>query len=265
MPEETVGASEVKEAPGKIVQLPCGIIGKDGKIQREAEITPMLGLTRKAIARDDIRNNPAKVTDVILIQCLRRVGDVRPITNALIGGMLVADRDFLLIEIRRISMSDTINVSTQCGKCNEKIAIKFGLDEIPIRTLKDGAFEIKDGRRCFRIQNDNPKLDAVFRFPEGKDQSLIIPYLEKNPVEGNYRIYAACLLSWDDKPGPFSPNFFDGVPVNVLDLIDEHFNENQPGPEFTQTVPCPVCTADIDMTLQGSDFLFRLPNRGKMS
>jgi len=263
MPEENTGAPEVKEAPGKIVQLPCGILDKDGKAMRDAEIVPMTGLTRKSIARDDVRNNPAKVTDVLLLQCLRRVGSIRNINNSVIGGMLLADRDFLLIEIRRISMTDIVNVNTQCEKCNNKIDVKFNLDEIPVAPLKPGTFEIKDGKRVFPVKCDDPQIDAVFRFPEGRDQNIIIPFLDKNPVEGNYRVYAACLQRWGNQEPPFHATFFDRLPVSVLDKIDEIFVEIQPGPDFSQSVACPVCTADIEMTFQGSDFLFRLPKRGK--
>lgn len=266
MPEENVGTSEVKtEVPGKIVTLPCGIIGKDGKVHQDAEIAPMTGLTRKAIARDDVRSNPAKVTDVLLLQCLKRVGPVTLINNRFIAEMLVADRDFLLIEIRRASMGDMVTVNTECEKCSNKIEVKFNLDEISVTPLKPGTFEMRENLRVFRVQNSSPPVNALFRFPKGEDQHLIIPFINKNPVEGNYRIYAACLVEWDGKPGPFGGTFFDSIPVSVLDVIDELLLELQPGPDFTQSVACPVCTSDIEMTFQGSDFLFRLPKRGKPS
>lgn len=266
MPEESAVVPQVSaETPGKIVQLPCGYIAKDGKIHRDAEIIPMTGLARKSIARDDVRSNPAKVTDVLLLQCLKRIGPVTSINNRVIGDMLVADRDFLLIEIRRVSMGDTVTANTECEKCSNKIEVKFKLDEIPVTPLKDGQFEMKENLRVFRIQNESPHLNAVFRFPKGDDQHLIVPFINKNPVEGNYRIYSACLLEWDSKPGPFNGTFFDRVNVDVLDVIDELFLGRQPGPDFTQKVACPVCTADIEMSFQGSDFLFPLPKRGKQS
>jgi hypothetical protein len=222
----------------------------------------MTGLARKSIAREDVRSNPAKVTDVLLLQCLKRVGPITNINNRFIGDMLVADRDFLLIEIRRVSMGDTVTANTECEKCSNKIEVKFKLDEISVTPLKDGTFEMKENLRVFRALSETPRVNALFRFPKGDDQALIVPLLNKNPVEANYRMYVACLLEWEGKPGPFGGTFLDSQPVNVLDMIDDLFLEHQPGPDFTQKVACPVCTADIEMSFQGSDFLFRLPKRG---
>lgn len=261
---ENLTAVEQEKVVGKVVQLPCGYF-KDGQIHKEAEIIPMTGLTRKAIARDDVRTNSAKVTDVILLQCLKRVGTLLGINNRLVGDLLLGDRDFLLLEIRRISMGDIINSATECEDCKNKIEVKFNIDEIKVYPLNEKECETLDGQRVFRIQSSSPPVNAAFRFPRGEDQYAILPLLQKNPVEANYRLYAACLVEWNGNKGPFAASFFESLPVSTLDVIDGEFTERLPGPDLSQEVSCPVCSSGIEMTFQGSDFLFRLPKRGQRS
>lgn len=264
MPEANPGTEAQAVIPGKTITLPSGIL-RDGKVHREAEIIPMTGLTRKSIAREDVRTNASKVTDVILLQCVKKIGPVTAITNKLIGELLLGDRDALLLEIRRVSMGDIVTATVECDGCQNKIEVKFNLDEIVTTELKEGTFEIKDGQRVFRVQNAALQINALFRFPKGEDQQAILPFLQKNPVDANFRLYALCLMEWNGKVGPFDGGFFERLPVSVLDAVDDQFSEVQPGPDLRQNVSCPVCTKDIEMTFQGSDFLFRLPKRGRMS
>ncbi len=262
--EATPGGGDKPAVPGKVVQLPCGYF-KDGKAYKDAEIITMTGLTRKSIASEAIRSDASKVTDVILLQCVKRIGTFTNINNKILGDLMLGDRDFLLIEIRRISMTDTVKALEDCPGCSKEIEVSFSLDEIPITPLKDEDFEVVDGQRTFKIQNEFPHVEAVFRFPKGEDQKIFLPTVSKNPIEANFKLYAACLLDWDGQKGPFKPEFFEKLPVNVLDVIDGGFMERQPGPDMRQHVSCPLCASDIDMTFQGSDFLFRPRKRGTMS
>lgn len=262
MAEETQGASEVSTTPGVVVQLPCGHF-RDGKVHRDAEIIPMTGFTRKTIAREDVRSNPSKITDTILIQCLRRVGTFTLINHKLIGEMTLGDRDFLLLEIRRISMGDTINAAVDCGGCKSKIDVTFRLDEIEVVRVEDKDCEVRDGQRVFRVQSEVPHVEAVCRFPKGDDQKIVLSFANKNPVEASYKLYAACLLEWEGKAGPFEASFFEKLPLNALDKFEDEFSRIQPGPILKQSVPCPSCMDPIEFTFQGSDFLFRPAKRGR--
>jgi hypothetical protein len=264
MPEEKPGVGvDPSEAPatGVVVQLPAGTI-KDGKVYREAEIVPMTGLTRKAIAREDVRASPHKITSVMILQCLKRVGSVTSISNKVLDEMLVGDREFLMMEIRRISMGNDINVTVACEKCNNKIDVKFSIDELEIVKLKDEDYEIKEGARTFRVRSTDPRLDVLCRFPNGADQQIAAPFLSKNPVEFAFKLYSCCVLEWNGKAGPFESRFFESLPVSVLDKFEQGFGDTQPGPVLKQSVPCPVCTAGIEFTFAGSDFFFRRPKRG---
>jgi hypothetical protein len=191
------------------------------------------------------------------------VGPYTSISSRLLGDLVLGDRDFLVLEVRRISMGDIINVTIECGACHAKVDVKFNIDEIEVIKLeKMEDYPERDGNITFKI--NKPKFTAICRFPKGSDQELIMPGAKKNPVAATYGLYTACLLEWNDKKGPFDSTYFDSLPINIIDEFEEEFMNIQPGPVMKQDATCPACNGSIDFSFKGSDFLFRVPKRGKM-
>jgi hypothetical protein len=247
-----------------VVELPAGIWHK-GQAHRDVEITPMTGLTRKAIARKEARANPSKVTDIILGQCIKRIGPFTHINNKVLENLVLGDKDFLLLEIRRVSMGDTFKSNVTCASCKSDIEVTFHIDELEVIRANEGDYEVIDGQRVFRVQNEKLKIDAVLRYPIGSDQEALVGVSDRNPVEANFKLYAECMLQWAGEEGPFRSTFFERMPVMILDEFEDLFTKAQPGPVFEQSVGCPSCSANIEFTFEGSDFLFRPPKRGKTS
>jgi hypothetical protein len=249
---------------GTVVELPAGLWHK-GQVHRDVEIVPMTGLTRKAIARKEVRANPSKVTDIILGQCINRIGTFTHISDKVLDNLVLGDKDFLLLEIRRVSMGDTFKSNVTCAACSNDIEVTFHIDELEVIRIKEGEYEVVDEQRTFRIQDEALKIDAVLRYPVGKDQGALLGVSDRNPVEANFKLYAECLLQWAGDKGPFRASFFERMPVRVLDEFEDQFTKAQPGPVFEQSVGCPACAANIEFTFEGSDFLFRPTRRGKTS
>jgi hypothetical protein len=248
---------------GVVVELPCGYY-RDGVLHKHAEFTPMDGAVRKAISKKGVRDDFTKVTEVVLRQCVKRIGPYETTNPKTLDGVLLGDRDFLQMEIRRESMSDKLRAIVTCGACRKKIEVTFHLDEIEVARLEEDDFEIVDDALCFRIHSADPKLDAVCRYPVGTDQATIVEFIDRNPTDAMYRLYTACLLEWNGQVGPFDPYFLDSQPVKLIDEFTRQFAAKKPGPVFDQKVPCPNkdCGTDIEFTFEGSDFFFPLPTRG---
>jgi len=262
-PQPTPTPSADPDGPfieGDPVTLPCGFF-RDGKVHTDARIAAMTGLTRKAIAKDDVRNNPIRVTDVILSHCLKSVGPYTAI-NKILPDLVIGDRDHLILEIRRISMGDEVSAGVECGECKAKVDLKFNLDELEMVKLDPEDYSVVDGEMTYRLNGKN--FNALCRFPKGKDQGLVLQMANKNPVAASYGLYVACLLEWGDKKGPFETSFFEGLSVRVIDEFEDAFMSFQPGPIMKMDAPCPACSANIDFTFRGSDFLFRAPKRGRL-
>lgn len=256
----------------KDVQLPCGLgPDKEGRIHRDATIAPMTGAVRKNIARPEVRQNLGKIVDTILLSGLKRVGPVERIDRRVLDKMLIGDRDFLMLEIRKLSMTSAVNATMKCGSCGDQIDIKYDLNRIPIRQLADkgDGIEVSGLERLFTLdwtsEDGKITVNGKFRFPNGNDQLLTAQGATRNPIEANYNLWYRCLQEWDGKPvEKVSPTLFDDLTLPVVDAVDAEFRKRQPGPDLRQPVSCPLCGADNDLDLSASDFLFPLV-RGRTS
>lgn len=248
---------------GVVKELPCGLV-REAALYRHAEFVPMAGVVRRMISKKDVRDDFVRVTDIVLRQCVRRVGPLQVAEHAkMLDDMTLADRDFLLMEIRRVSSGDELKALVHCGMCKKRIQITFKLDELTVVRPREGDAEIHGGRLCFRVRSASPAINALCRYPIGSDQP-ILEGMEKNPTEVQYRLYAACLVEWGGKPGPYEAEFFDALPVGVIDEFTRQFAAKKPGPILDQRVSCAnkACGADIEFSFEGSDFFFPLPTRG---
>jgi len=265
LPTQPPPAAEGAFVEGEAVTLPCGYL-RDEKVHQDARIIPMTGLTRKAIAKDSVRNNPIKVTDIILSHCLKSIGPY-VVTSRVLAELVIGDRDFLILEIRKISMGTTITAGVTCETCDAKVDIKFNIDEIEVIRLVDplgesSKIKVEDGELVYPLSGKG--FSSVCRFPKGKDQELIMQMAQKNPVAASYGLYVACLREWEGKKGPFEAAFFDELSLTKIDAFEDEFMAFQPGPIMKMEAPCPSCSSDIDFTFRGSDFLFRAPKRGRI-
>jgi len=277
MAEQTTGAATAVAEPvapadlrvpmdpnGIVKDLPCGFV-RGGKRYLPAEFVPMSGYVRRMMSKKDVRDDFTEVVEVVLRQCVRRVGPFAAAGDPkVVANLTQADRDFLLMEIRRASSGGDLNALVLCAACKKRIRVTFKIDELEVVRLRDGDFEIRDDRLCFRVRSVNPPIDALCRYPIGTDRG-VLEGLERNPTEAQYLLYSACLVEWGGKAGPFGMDFFDALPTATLDEFTKQFAAKKPGPILDQKVPCgnKACGADIEFTFEGSDFFFPHPTRGR--
>lgn len=250
--------TDVTAGLSKLIQLPCGLGPDDqGRIHREAEILPMTGAVRKNIARPDVRQSPSKVIDVVLLAGVKRIGSLPRIDRNVLNDLLAGDRDFLMLEIRKLSLGAEVTSTITCGECDQKVDIRFDLNKIPSASIPEKC-EVVNGKRVFTIEipYQGKTIKAVFRYPNGSDQAAVST--SKNPIESNYTLYYRCLLEWNGvSVEQCSPVLFDDMPLTALDVVEDEFRNKMPGPVLSQAMICPLCGAETPLNLGASDFLFR--------
>jgi len=242
------------------VVLPAGVMDGD-KVVTTADIIPMTGMTRKDIARADVRRDATRVTDVILQSCVKALGSVK-IDRRTFTEMLLGDREFLLLQIRKISKGDDVRFSMSCGTCEEPFHGTFSItNDVPVYPMPKDVEVVQDGQgrpqRVFKVQSEEYGVEAVFRFPTGADQAVIAKSMRANPVASVYTLLGRCLISFNGASQmEVEANLFENLPLPALDFIQSEFYSHQPGPDFSEPVRCPNCGAENQMVFQSADFFF---------
>lgn len=260
--------------------LPCGVQiplargeepEADREFIREYSLQEMTGNVRKMIAGRNVRSNMARIIDTVLEQCVVNIAGLEGKAlrkGAFLRSLLVGDRDFLLLKIRLISKGPIVVAQMNCPSCQEALDVDIDLGEMDVYGFDPEKLEYsldEQERRVFEVDCDD--AEATFRFPDGHDQAAITQILRANPIEAQHRMYQRCLVRWKDKDGektePIQGNFFDTLPVRLVDWVDEQFQANLPGPEMDTNVTCAVCGAESMANMESSDFLFPQTQTGR--
>jgi len=254
------------------VDLPAGLL-IDGKVYRTVSLVPMVGATRKDIARPEIRRDSIRVANAIMLACIKEMEPFGRVTGAHLNRLLVGDREFLLLAIRRISSGNIVHFSMSCDACEQPfdshvdLSTDIKVDTLPVdvEVTALGEGEGKQEFWTFTASDVEAGVKEItFRFPTGHDQAIVAPAIRANPVDGTYRLMWLCLHSFNGTiKNELPTDLFDGLPLPMLDFIQREFRNHQPGPDYSEPVVCPNCGAPNAMSLKASDFFFDLVSRKK--
>jgi hypothetical protein len=249
---------------GKLLEceeLPCGVL-QNGVINRSFELKELTGSAISAISDKAVRRNYGKVVDTVLQHCVVNVGG----SNASLGllqDLLVADRDFLVMRARAMSLGKDVRAEIQCPKCEKMLNLQFDISISEIMELEESDFYRKGDLRIFKVVNPVNKKEAEFKYPTGKEQILVSPISAENPIAGNYRLLSECLLKYGDAEGPFGSNFCDDLKLNELNALTDAFLDKMAGPDLELSVTCEYCANVFTGNMERSDFLFPFPTKKK--
>jgi hypothetical protein len=237
--------------------LPGGYADAAGRIHREAEVTAMTGREEEMLAGADCSGSAALVT-ALLARCVRRIGDIAPVTPDVARGLLVADRQFLLLKIREATFGTTVRSSIPCPwpACGRRIDVEFDTTAIPVTESADKGpvypmtldpdDGVTDGERIHR--------ELAFRLPDGKDQELLSPLLERNDAVALSGLLHRCIT----RVGPYSPpppELVTRLSPRARQAVERRMSELAPQLDLTMESTCPECGRDYSVPFEIQSFL----------
>lgn len=150
-----------------IVELPGGLV-LDGRRLSRAELRPLSGHEEEWLAQH--AGTPiARVVTYLLNACLIEL-DGEPPSRETVRRLLVGDRDYLMLQLRRITLGDHFHAVVMCPACRAKMDVDFESDDIPVerrpQTVACHTLDLSaEQERCRSVR---------FRLPNGGDQEAIL-------------------------------------------------------------------------------------------
>jgi hypothetical protein len=148
-----------------VFELPGGVV-LDDRVLRTAELSPFSGREEDWLAAHP--NAPAAVAVTSLLgSCIVRVDDV-PGSRDLAKRMLVGDRDFLMLQLRRLTLGERIQAVVECAACRSKVDVDFDAADVPVeRRPHLGSYDVEVG-------GEETRRSIRFRLPTGADQEQVL-------------------------------------------------------------------------------------------
>jgi hypothetical protein len=160
-----------------------------------------------------------------------------------ISGLVLGERESLLLEIRRATFGDVLGARTVCPACGAVLAV-----EVPAALLR------RDGHAVRAAQSFELEVGPVsltIRPPDG----AVLARAAAEPDADSCRLalVAGCIVAAVGSAGPLDPS---ELPAEVLAAAGEAIVEHDPRSEVTVTLACASCGHDWDAVFDAGLFLW---------
>lgn len=194
------------------------------------EVRELTGEDEEALAK--VKSSYARWMSTLLERAVVSInGD--PANGDAVERLLVGDRDYLLLEIRRVTWGPEIELpAVFCPLCEEEFEAIVHVDDIPIKRLDspdDATFtvDLREGRR------------AQVRLPNGTDQAALLDNEKWTPAERNTRLLQRCVIrlidaSGNDLPVAGFPSMVRQMSVPDRSKVLREMDNRAPGAKYAE-------------------------------
>jgi hypothetical protein len=222
--------------PGAI-GLPGGLVLSEDRRLEDVELRPLTGREEDWLATHAAL--PSAITATrLLSSCLVRIGDVKP-SRQLVRRLLVGDRDYLILQLRRITLGDEFHAVLRCPACDSKMDVNFDTKDVPVTFRPQGAAD-----HSIQLNSaTNSERTVRFRLPCGGDQEAVLGYNVQQAAE---MLLDRCVL--DNGGIPFSLNEREAV-ANAMERL-------APQVDLELDLICPECENQFLTPFDTTAFFF---------
>lgn len=244
----------------EVFEMLAGYTDKDGVTHKEFTLREMTGKDEEAIHKGDIKNNPSKVISVLLSRCVTRIGSLTPksvggIKNweNIIKDLYVGDQDYMLIQLRKISVGEDIEVSHTCPNCKAKLNTTVSVDELDIKPFKGEhtiPFELPRG---YKDKKGVVHKTGTVRLAKGIDREILNP-LAKNNIARAETVMLTRLCKFDDGYS-IDEDIIGNLSIRDREYLQSIIQDNLFGISLEADVECAQCGEYFRGSLNVTNFM----------
>jgi hypothetical protein len=240
-------------------KLPGGFVDEAGIVHQEVELIPLCGRDEELLATNHRQESASLVTNV-LSRCVRRVGTINPVSEAVTRQLLTADRQYLLLKLRELTFGDRVQAAIFCPwqDCGKKVGLDFSLNNIPIHESveKGPLYKIELSAAAAFIGDDGQSYrEITFRLPNGGDQEAISPLLSENEASALTKLLVRCIQNIGPLNNPGEEIISRLSPLARLE-IERQMEKVAPKVELTMEASCPECSREFAVPFDLQNFFF---------
>ena len=224
--------------------LPGGYVDVEGNLHRKIDVVPLSGREEELLA-SSCNSETASLVTTVLSRCVRRIGNISPVSEQVARNLLVADRQYLLLKLREVTFGDRVSASILCPwpDCGKRVSIAFSVADIPFVESQEKGPLFK---RTMSPEAAPPGEDSlmsreiIFRLPSGEDQEVVSPLLSQNEAMALTTLLSRCVIQIGDMDHP-GPEAMANLPSLTRMEIERHMESTAPKIQMEMDAGCPEC------------------------
>ena len=251
-------SEELQKTSGLSVELPGGYI-KDGEVHKDADVVGINGYVRRQMLARKTRTKLSRIADTLITNCVTRLGSLEKVSVPDLTNLLMGDRDFLFLQIRKATLGEVVTVKYQCDNCAKAGAREFDIGDIPITPLNEDRVEIgADGRYFTKLVSKEHDIDLTIRLPVHGDIKRHEDYEEQ---EINHRILESNTIELNGDAGIGKAGWPDSMSLPRLNWIIHEMISVGPYVDMVIEIECDRCGTEGRALIDYADFLELRPTR----
>lgn len=212
--------------------LPGGLVLQPNQSLNHAALRPLCGREEEWLACH--QNTPSAIrVSWLLNACLLSL-DEHPVNSDIVQKLLVGDRQYLMLQLRRLTLGDQIQAVVLCPACSQKMDVNFQLDDVPVKSCPQSvspySIEVSGRSICFRL-------------PNGGDQEAILGHDIDDAVE---ELMQRCILDGES----------DALSSEERNVVVAAMEQMAPQVEFELDLTCPECSHQFLLPFDTTAFFF---------
>lgn len=243
------------------LRLPGGYRDAQGALHRAVELRPLLGREEELLATRE-GSGAERVTE-LLSRCVLRLGDICPVSKTVTRDLLVGDRQYLLLVLRRLTFGDRVQSVVSCPwrDCGKPVDIDFHISQLPIdeSEASGSVYQVSrpvgtDSKLC-ALAGQTETLSIRFRLPTGADQEALTGMDAANPASLALALLARCVVQMGTLTHP-TPDDIAALPAELCQWLEQQMERRAASPDLEMQARCPECGREFCVPFEIQDFFF---------
>ena len=240
------------------VPLLAGYVDKDGVLHTTFTYREMNGKDEEAISKADVRQNGAKMVNVLVERCVTQIGTLTKkecgarwgtVVRELLGG----DLDYMAFKIRELSKGKEVEFIHKCPNCGTKLTTIVSTDEFQIKPYMGQSAIDFSLVRGYKDGRGELHKDGIIRLPNGFDREIVTPLFKKNPSTAMTMMLTR-LMAFNDG-ALVTQNLVNEMTLRDREILEKIIKENTFGIDTNIEIVCSSCGQDISGEVGQSNFL----------
>lgn len=240
------------------VPLLAGYVDKDGVLHTTFTYREMNGKDEEAISKADVRQNGAKMVNVLVERCVTQIGTLTKkecgarwgtVVRELLGG----DLDYMAFKIRELSKGKEVEFIHKCPNCGTKLTTIVRTDEFQIKPYMGQSAIDFSLVRGYKDGRGELHKDGIIRLPNGFDREIVTPLFKKNPSTAMTMMLTR-LIAFNDG-ALVTQNLVNEMTLRDREILEKIIKENTFGIDTNIEIVCSSCGQDISGEVGQSNFL----------
>ena len=245
-----------------VFEMLAGYKDKDGVVHKEFTLREMTGKDEEAIHKTDVKNNGSKVVTVLLTRCVTRIGTLTPKSvggrqkwEEIIKSLYTGDQDYMLIQLRKISIGEEVELNHVCPNksCKAKLHTVLDLDElevIPFSGDRVIEFELPRG---YKDRKGVVHKIGTMRLPTGLDREILTPLAKTNLAKAE-TVMLTRICKFED--GAYiDEDVMGSLSIRDREYLQKLLREHFFGIKLETEVVCDCCGESFIGSFNASNFI----------